>query len=56
MGILLFGLKNDPHREKGSLAEKFILSQHNEEAQQLRRIGDLSLLIAGIWWQSLLRK
>src|SRR3989344_2889535 len=56
MGVLLFGVKKDPHTETKSMAEKYITAQHTEETERFRKIGDLCLLIAGIWWQSLLRK
>ncbi len=56
MGILVLGMKKDPHSETKSLAEKYLLAQHAKETEKFKTIGDLSLIIAGIWWQSLLRK
>lgn len=56
MGILVLGMKKDPHGETESLAEQYLLAQHTEETEKFRAIGDLSLIVAGIWWQNLLRK
>lgn len=56
MGILTLSIKKDPHSETESLAEKYILAHHTEEMEKFRTVGDLSLIVAGIWWQSLLRK
>lgn len=56
MGILILGVKKDPHSETESLAEKYLLAQYTEETEKFRIVGDLSLIVAGIWWQSLLRK
>ena len=56
MGILVLGMKKDPHSETESLAEKYLFAQYTEETEKFRAIGDLSLIVAGIWWQSLLRK
>lgn len=56
MGILILGMKKDPHSETQSLAEKYLLAQYTEETEKFRTVGDLSLIVSGIWWQSLLRK
>jgi hypothetical protein len=55
LSILLMGIKIDPTAEKKSLAEKFLTGQINDP-ETLRLVGDYSLMIAGIYWQSLLRK
>ena len=56
LGILIMGMKKDPNMDTKTLAEKYLIACHTEEATAFKAIGDLSLIIAGIWWQSLLRK
>lgn len=56
LGVLLMGMKRGPNDDTRSMTEKYLLAQHNEQASALKAVGDLSLIIAGIWWQSLLRK
>lgn len=56
LGILIMSVKKGPNADKETLAEKYLTSHHSEEANAFRAIGDSSLIIAGIWWQSLLRK
>ena len=49
--------KVDKHKEdKQTLAQKFWEASFNNQTNILRIIGDHSLIIAGIWWQSLLKK
>lgn len=52
LGILLMGMNKHPVGEK-TIAEQFIKAASNSEA---KLVGDTSLIIAGIWWQSLFRK
>lgn len=56
LSLLLMEIKRDPNDYTKSLAEKYLLAQYNERASALKAIGDSSLILAGIWWQSLLRK
>lgn len=56
MGILLMGIKTDPGADVQSLAEKYLAAYKSERPEEFRFVGDASLIIAGIWWQSLLRK
>ena len=56
LGILIMGVKKNPSADTETLAEKCLTAYHTEEANAFRVIGDSSLILAGIWWQSLLRK
>ena len=60
IGILSGILKSGDGLSDKTLAERFSRalsdSSSREKAKQFRTLGDSSLIIAGIWWQSLLRK
>jgi hypothetical protein len=56
MSLLLSAMKINPHASDKSLAEKYMVAQGKEQSEELKIVGDYSLMIAGIWWQSLLRK
>lgn len=61
LGILIGNLKIDSSVENKSLAEKYneaLIGQFHgsDQADKFRVIGDYSLIMAGVWWQSLLRK
>jgi len=56
LGILLIGVRKGPDDETRSVAERYMLAQSNEQVDELKAVGDSSLIIAGIWWQSLLRR
>ena len=54
--IMSLGLKTYPGLQTQSLAERYLAAQREERPDVLRDVGDLSLIIAGIWWQSLARR
>ena len=54
--ILVMGMKADPHTENQAIAKKYLEALAANRVDMLRVVGDRSLIIAGIWWQSLWRK
>lgn len=56
MGVLLMGIRVDPNANSKSLAERYLIAHENEKIEEFKAVGDLSLIVAGVWWQSLLRK
>ena len=56
LSLLVAGLKKGPYENNESIAERYARARLNNELRILRDIGDLSLIISGVYWQSLLRK
>lgn len=56
LGVLLMGIKRNPGDDTKSMTERYLFAQRNEQVNALKAVGDSSLIIAGVWWQSLLRK
>jgi len=56
LSVVLVGLKVGPNHYEQSLAEKFLIAQRGGRFEDLKLVGDLSLIIAGLWWQSLIKK
>ena len=59
LGILISVVKHRPEdkqRKEGMLTEKYMVALVGEHHDLFRAVGDSSLVVAGIWWQSLIRK
>ena len=56
LSILLLGLRKDPHLNSGATIERYIAALSGEGPESFKNIGDVSLMVAGIWWESLARK
>ena len=53
--IITYGFSNGPNADPKSLGQRYLEAFSREDAQPFKAVGDTSLLIAGIWWQHLLR-
>lgn len=56
MGLLITHLKRDAGDDTKGLGERYRIALLGEETELLKAVGDKSLIIAGIWWQSLLKR
>ena len=59
LGVLIKVLRHRPEDKQlneGTVAEKYMAALAGEHHDLFRAVGDSSLIIAGIWWQSLIRK
>lgn len=60
IGVMSGTLKSETEQDNKALAERFNIalqdSSKTGRAREFKTLGDSSLVIAGIWWQSLLRK
>lgn len=56
LDILILGLRLDPFKEMPGVGGKYLEALEQNRTSDFKKIGDASLLAAGIWWRSLLRK
>ena len=59
MGVLVGHLEIEESPDGRAMAQRYheaLLASGNKKSVEFKKLGDASLLVAGIWWQSLLRK
>ncbi|MDP3697889.1 MAG: hypothetical protein Q8R55_07880 [Candidatus Taylorbacteria bacterium] len=55
--VFVRGFETDPHQDPKSISERYLSALNDERATDtdFRKIGDASLIMTGIWWQSVIR-
>lgn len=56
LSILLLGLRVDPHFNPETIIQRYAAAFSGTGPKTFRDIGDTSLMMAGIWWESLNRR